>query len=170
MSRHNFLTTEVHKSPSTDLSLYRTKPLQYLRFPYPPHVVQMISCLPSGWQAISYQYHAISLELMTEQARSTGWSHQVDSNLDPKGHKISYPYPFEELLRRFWAIIERLNPQEAAFERFICISTYITAMRMTYVGIVHQSPIFCNLRADASSFISKYQRGDLCRVRVFRLL
>jgi hypothetical protein len=65
--------------------------------------------------------------------------------------------PFVDLLRTLWAIIERLDPEERALERFFCIAQYITIMRQTYVGIVYKSPFFRSLRADASKFIPKFQ-------------
>ena len=89
------------------------------------------------------------------------WSDLLASSLDPSTieRKINSLCPLDNLLKDLWVIIERLDPQEAAFERFVCMSQYILAMRMTYVRIVDKSSIFRNFRADTSEFISKYQRG-----------
>jgi hypothetical protein len=75
--------------------------------------------------------------------------------------------PFVDLLRTLWTIIERLDPEESAFERFICIAQYLTVMRLTYVGIVHKSPFYQKLRADASTFILQFQPGTRAEFECF---
>jgi hypothetical protein len=119
----------------------------------------MISSFPSGKQAIAYQYHAISLELMTAWASHGVWSNQLVSSLSlsTKRGENHPPGPFVDVLRNLWAIIERIDPREAAFERFICITQYISVIRLTYVKIVYKSPLFRSLRADASKFIYQFQ-------------
>jgi hypothetical protein len=119
----------------------------------------MISSFPSGKQAIAYQYHAISLELMTAWAGHGAWSDQLVSSLvlSTKKHTIHPTGPFVDLLKNLWAIIERLDPERASFERFTCITQYIAVIRLTYVAIVHRSSFFRSLRTDASEFMYQFQ-------------
>jgi hypothetical protein len=119
----------------------------------------MISSFPSGKQAIAYQYHAISLELMTAWAGHGVWSNQLVSSLSvgTKRRDIHPTGPFVDLLRKLWAIIERLDPENAGLERFICIAQYIAVIRLTYVRIVHKSSLYRSLRADASEFMYRFQ-------------
>jgi hypothetical protein len=163
--RHNFLAAEIRKSLCPPKRLHHLEQLHYPRLPYPPEVVEIISSFPSGKQAIAYQYHGISLELMMAWTRHGAWSDQLVSSLGlrTKTHTIQPSGPFVDLLRKLWAIMERLDPEEASFERFMCITQYMAVIRLTYVTIVHRSSFFRALRADASEFIYQFQprtRGE----------
>src|ERR1700761_3245947 len=113
--RHKFLAAELRKSPYLTKRLHLAEKLHYPRLPYPPSVVAMISSFPSGKQAIAYQYHAISLELMTAWAGHGQWADSLVLSLgpSPKKHHDHFSGPFVDLLRTLWAIIERLDLEEA---------------------------------------------------------
>jgi hypothetical protein len=87
------------------------------------------------------------------------WSNNLVSSLGLRAekHELRSTVPFVDLLKKLWAIIERLDPEESALERFICITQYITVIRQTYVKIVCKSTFFRALRADASKFILQFQ-------------
>jgi hypothetical protein len=119
----------------------------------------LISTFPSGQQAIAYQCHAISLELMTAWRGYRAWSNKLVSSLGlgAEKHELRSLVPFVDLLKKLWAIIERLDPEESALERLICITQYITVIRQTYVKIVYKSTFFQTLQADASKVMVQFQ-------------
>lgn len=121
--------------------------------------MELISSFPSGKQLIAHQHRAISLELMVAWRGHGAWYGKLMSSLNirTENQESNLTGPFVNLLRTLWAIIERLDPEESAFERFVCITQYVTVMRLTYVGIVHKSPFFRRLQADASKFVLQFR-------------
>lgn len=152
--RHDYLI----QVPGKPLGGYQSQPICYLSPPYPDPVMEMISSIPTGFQGLALQDHGMCLDMIAYLAGTAGWADQVRSNALASSKAFDdTPSPLYSKLGELWRILKRLDAQSAPLERSICIAHYIQLLSMIYRRIVRNSPVFEDLRAEATEIIHTYQ-------------
>jgi hypothetical protein len=140
----------------TVLSARSTPPLQYIDLPYPDEVVNILSRLPAGFQALAYQNRAISLDFILFWGRNIGIVVQIRSN-SSVANDLNFETPLDDAASTLWSMLGRLDPQVAPFERLMCLGDYLQLSSMYYRKILITSPVFQNMRLEATQLARTYQ-------------
>lgn len=138
------------------LSNRETPPLQYLDLPYPDEVDNIISLLPAGFQALAYQNRAISLDFILYWGRNIGIVVQIRSN-SSVANDLNFETPIDDAASHLWSMLGRLDPQVAPFERLMCLADYLQLSSMYYRKILNTSPLYQNMRVEATLLVRTYQ-------------
>jgi hypothetical protein len=115
----------------------------------------MVSYLPSGFQALAYEQNCLSLNFLAYIAMATGWEDQfrLNSTPSPELKDLRLESPINDVRGMLWDILGRLDPLSAPLERLLCITHYLQVGIMYYRNLVQTTPIFQDLRAEATDII-----------------
>ena len=130
-------------------------PLQYLDHPYPDCIIDMLSCLPPGLQALAYQNKGVSLDFMTYWARNIGIVPRIRSNeLEP--NDLNFDTPLHDVVGHLRSILDRTDAQCVSFERLMCLTDLVQLSSMYYRKIVVSSSAFQAFRKEATNIAQTY--------------
>ena len=140
------------------MQLQPANKLRYLIQPYPDDVVEMISYLPKGFQALACQQNCVSLNFVVCMARATSWGVLIRSNLTPSPElkELQSDGPIYDMRGVLWDILRQLDPLSAPLERLLCMTHYVQMGSMYYRNLVQTTSIFQDLRAEATDIIYRY--------------
>ena len=131
-------------------------PLTYADHDLPSDVLEMISFLPSGYQALAREPGLLSLEYLAFSAEAAGWVKAIDEKssvpLD-----LSSEVPIDDTTKRLLAILARVDARQRPLERLMILVNCLLFPGIYYRTIVMQSPRFKSFRDEATQIVLTYQ-------------
>lgn len=118
--------------------------------------MNIISRVPPGFQALANEHRAISLDFILYWGRNIGIVVQIRSNASV-ANDLNFETPLDDAASNLWSMLGRLDPQVAPFERLMCLGDYLQLSSMYYRKILITSPVFQNMRLEATQLARTYQ-------------
>ena len=131
-------------------------PLHYADHHTPSEVLEMISVLPVGYQALARGPGLLSLEYLLFCAEAAGWVTAIEARTaipaDP-----SSSVPLHDTTARLLTILARVDAQRRPLERLMILINCLHVASMYYRTIVMRSPRYQSFRAEATQIALNYQ-------------